>query len=94
MDTELLCKFGENQIVNGASIVFTSSIIVILTISRDIIQSCMGGSWLVCKKLLWISSYFISLIEKQSQLKTVSRSQAIVYGRTPDTTPCRALMDI
>ena len=41
---KLLSKFGEDQIVNGASIVFTISIIAILTIWRAIIQSCMGGS--------------------------------------------------
>ena len=32
-------------------------------------------------KLSWISNYCISLIEIQSKLKTVSHSQAIVYGR-------------
>ena len=77
-------KFGEDQIVNGASIVFTSSIITILTIPRAIIQSCMDGSGWFAKRteLLWISNYCISLIEIQSKLKNVSRSQAIVYGRT------------
>ena len=63
---------------------FTSSIIAILTIPRAIIQSCMGGSGWFAKgtELSWISYYCISLIEIQSKLKTVSRSQAIVYGRT------------
>ena len=44
----------------------------------------MGGSGWFAKgtKLSWISNYCISLIEIQSKLKTVSRSQAIVYGRT------------
>ena len=37
-------KFGEDQIVNGSSIVFKSCIIAILTISRAIIQPCMGRS--------------------------------------------------
>ena len=38
------CMYGEDWIVNGGSFVFTSYIIAILTISRAIIQSCMGGS--------------------------------------------------
>ena len=65
---------------------FTSSIIAILTISRAIIQSCMGGSGWFAKgtELSWISNYCISLMEIQSKLKTVSLSQAIVYGRTDD----------
>ena len=48
----------------------------------------MGGSGWFAKgtELSWISNYCISLIEIQSKLKTVSRSQAIVYGGT-DTTP-------
>ena len=42
-----------------------------------------GSGWFAKgTKLLWISNYCISLIEIQSKLKTVSRSQAIVYGRT------------
>ena len=63
---------------------FTSSIIAILTISRAIIQSCMGGSIWFAKgtELSWITNYCISLIEIQSKLKTLSRSQAIVYRRT------------
>ena len=57
-----------------------------LTISRAIIQSCMGGSGWFAKvtKLSWISNYCISLIKIQSKLKTVLRSQAIVYRRTDD----------
>ena len=52
----------------------------------------MGRSGRFAKgtELSWISNYCISLIEIQSKLKTVSRSQAIVYGRTDgrmDTTP-------
>ena len=66
---------------------FTSSIIAILTISRAIYnQSCMGGSGWFAKgtELSWISTYCLSLIEIQSKLKTVSHSQAIVYGLTDD----------
>ena len=75
------CMYGEDRIVG--SIVFTTCIIAILTISRAIIQSCMGGSGLFAKgpKLSWISNYCISLIEIQSKRMTLSRSQAIVYGR-------------
>ena len=67
---------------------FTSSIIAIMTISRAIIQSCMGGSGWFAKgiELSWVSNYCISLIEVQSKLKTVSRSQAIVYGCTDTMT--------
>ena len=72
---------------------FTSSIIAILTISRAIIQSCISAAGWFSKEteLSWISNYCISLIKIHSKLKTVSRSQAIVYGRTnaqtKDTTP-------
>ena len=69
---------------------FTSSIIAISTISRAIIQSCMGVSDWFAKgtELSWISNYCISLIEIQSKLKTVSRSKAIVYRRTDDGYHC------
>ena len=46
INIKLLSKFGKDQIVNGATIVFTSPIIAMLTISRAIIQSC----WLVCER--------------------------------------------
>ena len=84
INIQLLSKFGEDQIVNGASNVFTISTIAILIISRAIIQSCMGGFDWFAKgtKLSWISNYCISLNEIQSKLKTVSRSQAIVYRHT------------
>ena len=50
------------------TIVLTSSFIAILTISRAIIQSCMGGSGRFSKgtELSWISNYCISLVEIQS----------------------------
>ena len=62
------CMYGEYQIVHGVnrgSIVFTSSIIAILTISRGIIQSCMGGFGWLAKgtKLSWIPNYCISMME-------------------------------
>ena len=80
------CMYGEDRIVKGSSFVFTSCIIAILTILRAIIQSCIGGYGWFAKgtELSWISNYCISLIEIQSKLKIVSRSQAIVYGRTDD----------
>ena len=65
---------------------FTRSIIAILTISRAIIKSSMGGSGWFSKgtELSSIFNYYLSLVEIQSKLKTLSRSQAIVYGRTHD----------
>ena len=53
---------------------FTSSIIAILTISRAIIQSCIGGSGWFAKgtELSWISNYCISLIENINfQIKNI-----------------------
>ena len=44
INIQIPSKFGEDQIVNGSSIVFTSCIIAILTISRAIIKPCMGRS--------------------------------------------------
>ena len=57
--------FGEDQKVNGASIVFTSPIIAILTISRAIIQSCMGGSGWFAKgtELSSIFNYYLILMK-------------------------------
>ena len=57
------CMYGEDWIVNGGSFVFTSCIIAILTISRAIIQSCMGGSgWFVKgTQLSSIFNYYLSL---------------------------------
>ena len=65
---------------------FTSSITAILTISRAIIQSCMDGSGWFAKgtELSWISIYCERLMEIQSKLKTLSRSQAIVNGLMDD----------
>ena len=58
-------QFGEDQIVNGASIVFTGSIVEILTTSRAIIQPCMGGSGCLAKgtKLSSIFNYYLSLVK-------------------------------
>ena len=63
INIELLSKFGEDEIVNGASIVFTSCIIAILTISRAIIQSCKGTSGWFSKgtEFSSIFNYFLSL---------------------------------
>ena len=70
---------------------FTSSIIAILTISRAIIKSCMGGSGWFAKgtELSWISNYCISLIEIQSKLKTIAFTSNCLrtHARTTDTTP-------
>ena len=59
---------------------FTSSIIAILTISRAIIQSCMGRSGLFAKgtEFSWISNYCISLMEIQSKLKTIMFTSCII----------------
>ena len=58
-----MVMYGEDRIVNGGSIVFTSCIIAILTISRVIIQSCMGGSgWFVKgAELSSIFNYYLGL---------------------------------
>ena len=61
-----------------------------------------SGWFAIRTELSWISNYHISLIEIQSKLKTLSRSQAIVYGRThgrmhgrtTDTTPWHKLKEI
>ena len=65
INISLLSKFDEDQMINGASIVFTSSIIAILTISRAIIQSCMGGSGWFAKgiELSSIFNYYLSLVK-------------------------------
>ena len=59
------CMFGEDQIVNGGSIVFTSCIIAILTISRAIIQSYIvtSGWFSTGTKLSWIPNYCVSLVK-------------------------------
>ena len=59
------CKYGEDRIVNGGSIVFTSRFIAILTISRAIIQSLMGGyGWFAKEtKLSSIFNYYLSLVK-------------------------------
>ena len=59
------CMYGEDRIVNGGSIVFTSCIIAILTISRAIIQSCMdGSSWFANgTELSSIFNYYLSLVK-------------------------------
>ena len=84
INIKLLSKFGEDHIVNGATIVFTSSIIAILIISWTIIQSCMGGSGWFAKgtELSWISNYCIRLIEMYRIHK-----QFFTDARTTDTTP-------
>ena len=58
------CLYGEDRIVNGGFIVFTNCIIAILTISRAIIQSCMGGSGRFSKgtELLLMFNYYLSLV--------------------------------
>ena len=65
INIELLSKFGEDQRVNGASSVFTSCIIAILTISRAIIQTCKGTSGWFSKgtKLSSIFNYYLSLVK-------------------------------
>ena len=72
--------YGEDRRVNGGSSVFTSSIIAISAIPRAIIQSCISGSSWFAKgtELSSISNYCISLLEIQSKLKTLSRSQAVL----------------
>ena len=70
---EGLCSTGMDlegvivKIKNKDCIVLTRSIIAILTISRAVIQSCMGGSSWFKKgtELSWISNYCISLVEIQ-----------------------------
>ena len=51
VDTQLLCNFGEDQILNGASIVFTSSIIRISTIRIKLV--CERNRALMDIKLLY-----------------------------------------
>ena len=58
-------KRNNYQIINGASIGFTKSIIRIPKIPRTIIQSCMGGSGWFAKgtKLSWIPNYCVTLVK-------------------------------
>ena len=58
----------------------TNSFIAILTISKAIIQSCMGGSGWFSKgsELSWISNYCISLVEIQSKLKTIVLTSSFI----------------
>ena len=62
---EHVYMYGEDRIVNGGSIVFTNCIIAILTISRAIIQSCVGRSSWFSKRteLSSISNYCLSLVK-------------------------------
>ena len=59
------CMYGEDRIVNGGFIVFTSCIIAIWTISRAIIQSLIGGSGWFAKEpsLSSIFNYYLSLVK-------------------------------
>ena len=57
--------YGEDRIVNGGFIVFTSCFIAILTISRATMQYCMGESGWFAKgtELSSIFNYYLSLVK-------------------------------